>query len=196
MTDQELKELIASLAVDRKEISDLFKETDKKIAEHDRQLTKQIKELGKQIGGLGNKFGRFTEGQVFPALEKILRQRFQMEVISQRVTSSVIGLDQEIDVLAYANGTRNEVIVVEVKSLLREREFQQVQRVMDKFPQAFPEHANKRLYGIVAVVEATRDMQQRVLDEGLYLAIINDEQFEMKEPESFQPRQFNQRLAA
>ena len=46
MTDDELKQLVASLAIDRKETDKQFKET-----------AKQLKELGKQIGGLGKKFG-------------------------------------------------------------------------------------------------------------------------------------------
>ena len=50
MTDEELKELVASLAVAQRE-------TDRQLKETDRQLRKQLKELGKQIGGLGEKFG-------------------------------------------------------------------------------------------------------------------------------------------
>ena len=41
----------------------------------------QLKESGKQIGGLGDKFGSFTEGMAFPSLEKMLRERFGMDVI-------------------------------------------------------------------------------------------------------------------
>ncbi|NTV95645.1 MAG: DUF3782 domain-containing protein, partial [Thiobacillus sp.] len=52
MSDDELKELVASLTVSQKE-------TDR-----------QLKELGKQIGGLGNKFGSFTEGLALPSLAK------------------------------------------------------------------------------------------------------------------------------
>ena len=46
--DEELKELVASLAVAQRE-------TDRQLKETDRQLRKQLKELGKQIGGLGEK---------------------------------------------------------------------------------------------------------------------------------------------
>lgn len=178
MTDEELRELVASLVASQQ------------------KTDQQIKELGKQIGGLGNKFGRFTEGQAFPTMKKILQQHFNMEVISQRVTSPVMGNEQEIDVLAYANGECNEVFVVEVKSLLRERELKQILTLLEKFPQAFPEHANKHLRCIVAVVDAPKEMQQRVLDEGLYLAVINDEQFDLAVPDDFQPKEFNPALAA
>jgi hypothetical protein len=54
MTDQELKDLVASLALDTERMK---AEADKRAAETDRI----IRELGKQIGGLNNKFGTFTD---------------------------------------------------------------------------------------------------------------------------------------
>ena len=69
MTDEELKELVASLAVAQRE-------TDRQLKETDRQLRKQLKELGKQIGGLGEKFGGFTEGMALPSMTKILTENF------------------------------------------------------------------------------------------------------------------------
>ncbi len=185
MTDQELRDLVASIAVAQKELAAAQKETD-------RQLRKQLTELGKQIGGLGNKFGRFTEGQAFPAMRKILREKFAIENIFQRVESAVFDEYQEIDVLAYSNGTRNEAFVVEVKSFLNDRDLAQVLNIMEKFPRAFPEHANKKLYGIVAYVEApNREILQKTLDAGLYLAAIHDEHFRLTVPNGFQPKQFN-----
>ena len=47
MTDIELKDLVASLAIAQKETDRQLQETDK-----------QLRELGKQIGGLGEKFER------------------------------------------------------------------------------------------------------------------------------------------
>ena len=133
MTDQELRDLVASLAVAQKETNDqmraLQKETDRQLRETDRQLRKQMKELGIQIGGLGNKFGSFTEGMAFPSMEKILRKRFGMEMISLRAKKIKGDKILEIDVLAYANSEKNEVYVVEVKSHLHHRELEQVLKI-------------------------------------------------------------------
>ena len=63
MTDEELKQLVASLAIDQKEMA---KESDKRNKETD----KLLKELGKQIGGLGKKFGSFPEGLALPSMTK------------------------------------------------------------------------------------------------------------------------------
>ena len=87
-----------------KEVSQQQKETDrqqKENAQQQKKTDKQLKELGQQIGGLGAKFGSFTEGLALPSMEKILRQRFGMEVISPSVRVSKDGKHLEIDVLAF-----------------------------------------------------------------------------------------------
>jgi hypothetical protein len=92
MTDEELKELVASLTVSQKKTDKQLQQSDLKLqklgdisAETSRQVNKMIKtikELGKQISGLGNKFGSFTEGMAFPSIEKLLREKFKMDVIA------------------------------------------------------------------------------------------------------------------
>ena len=200
MTDEELKQLVASLAVAQLEASELFKETreefketDRRQKETDRQLKeteKLVKELGKQIGGLSNKFGSFTEGLALPSMTKILKQRFKMEVISPSVRVSKNGIDAEIDVLAYANSAVNEVYAVEVKSHLREEGINQLSTLMANFRNLFPEHADKKLYGIIAAVDMSEDIKKRVLDAGFYAARIKDEVFSLDTPEGFQAKCF------
>ncbi len=185
MTDQELKDLVASLSVAQKE-------TDRELKEINQKLRKKRTKLGEQFYNFENKFGIFEEGQAFPAMRKILQERFGIETTCQRVESAVFDEYQEIDVLAYSNGTRNEAFVVEVKSFLNDRDLAQVLNIMEKFPRAFPEHANKKLYGIVAYVEVpNQEILQKTLDAGLYLAAIHDEHFQLTVPNGFQPKQFN-----
>jgi ElaB/YqjD/DUF883 family membrane-anchored ribosome-binding protein len=185
----------------------LFQETDRKFQETDRkfqqteakmqdtdrllrEMSKIVKELGKQIGGLGEKFGSFTEGLALPSMEKILQQRFGMEVISPSVRVSKGGEHLEIDVLAYANGTVNAVYVVEVKSHLREEAIAQIKSLLERFRTFFPEHKDKTVYGILAAVDATDAMRERVLREGIYLARIHDNVFELDTPADFQPKAY------
>jgi len=165
----------------------LFRETDERRKETDRQL----KELGKQIGGLGSKFGGFTEGMAFPSMHKILTEKFKMEVVGQRVESRKNGDILEVDVLAYSNGEAKEVYVVEVKSKLREDNLQEMLRDLEKFPRFFPEHKDKALYGIIAAVDVSKQMKQKVLKAGLYLALIKDDVFSLDVPEGFEAKTFN-----
>ena len=202
MTDEELKELVASLAVaqretdrqlketDRqlKETDRQLKETDRQLKETDRQLRKQLKELGKQIGGLGEKFGGFTEGMALPSMTRILTETFGMEVVTPRVKVRKAGRSLELDVLAYANSECNAAYIVEIKSHLRPDGIEQLQNILEQFRHFFPEHADKALYGILAVVDAPEDLRQEALSAGIFMAGINDEQFKLEVPSNFQPK--------
>ncbi|MGH8475552.1 MAG: DUF3782 domain-containing protein [Methylococcales bacterium] len=188
MTDNELKELVAGLAVAQKETDRQLKETDRQLKETDRQLRKQIKELGKQIGGLGEKFGGFTEGMAFPSMTKILTEQFGMEVITPRVKVKKGGESLELDVFAYANSARKKAFVVEIKSHLRDEGLEQTRMHLERFRHFFPEHSDKKLYGILAVVDAPVHLRQQALAQGIYMAGIHDEQFVMETPPDFVPK--------
>ncbi|MDO9106257.1 MAG: DUF3782 domain-containing protein [Methylovulum sp.] len=197
MTDDELKQLVASLAVAQKETSEeqkAFNEERKKMAreadQRKQELDLQLKELGKQIGGLGKKFGSFTEGLALPSMTKILRERFKMEVISPSVRVSKNGIDAEIDVLAYANSAINEVYVVEVKSHCREEAITQLNSLMANFKTLFPEHKDKKLYGIIAAVDISDALKKRVLAAGFYMARIQHETFSLDIPDEFRAKCF------
>lgn len=171
-----------------------FKETDRKFQETDRKMQetdKQLKELGKQIGGLGEKFGSFTEGLALPSMEKILQQRFGMEVISPSVRVSKAGEHIEIDVLAYANSKINQVYVVEVKSHPRHETLVQLKKLLKHFHHFFPELKDKTVYGIVAAVDLSPAMREKILREGFYVARIHDNVFEMDTPDDFKPKAYS-----
>ena len=172
MTDEELKQLVASLAVSQQE-------TDR-----------QLKELGKQIGGLGDKFGSFTEGLALPSMAKILSEKFGMEVISPSVRVSKQGEHMEIDVLAYANSEVNEAYVVEVKSHVREESIVQLRNILERFRRFFPEHKDKAVFGILAAVDLPAELRERVLKAGFYVARIHDEVFELDVPANFKPKAY------
>ena len=211
MTDNELRDLVASIAVTQKETSDLNKETsdlqkelskeqektDKQLKElgkqadkRQKQTDKQLKELGKQIGGLGRKFGSFTEGLALPSMQKILQEQFKMEVISPSVRVKKSGREIEIDVLAYANSQINEVYVVEVKSHLREEGIIQLQTMMDNFRFFFPEHQDKTLYGILAAVDMSAQLKAKVLSLGFYSALIKEDIFCLDVPVDFKAKAY------
>ncbi len=200
MTDEELKALVASLAIDNKEIKEIQKETQKEIGETQREIQelksaqkktdKQLKELGKQIGGLSDKFGGFTEGLALPSLENILYGKFGMEMVTPRARVRKDGEEMEIDVLAYANSTVNEVYVVEVKSRLREEGVSQMQKIMDRFRRFFPEHHGKKVYGILAAVDMSAELRDRVMDAGFYAARICNDVFSLDVPAHFRPKAF------
>ena len=196
-TADDVWQLLAELTTRQSELTSAQKETDLQLKETDRQLKelgkqtdRQLKELGKQIGGLGSKFGSFTEGLALPSMEKILRQRFGMEVISPSVRASKAGQHIEIDVLAYTNGELNTAYIVEVKSHAREESITQLKSILERFRTFFPEHKDKQLYGILAAVDMSPELREKTLQEGFYVARIHDQVFELDTPENFQPQSY------
>ncbi|TRV19081.1 MAG: DUF3782 domain-containing protein [Microcystis wesenbergii Mw_MB_S_20031200_S109D] len=195
-TDRQLKETDKQL----KEVSQQQKETElllkevsqqqKENAQQQKETDKQLKELGKQIGGLGAKFGSFTEGLTLPSMETILRQRFGMEVISPSVRVSKEGQHIEIDVLAYSNGELNTAYIVEVKSHAKEDSITQLKSILQRFRRFFPEQKDKKLYGILAAVDLSPELREKILQEGLYVARIHDQVFELDIPDNFPPQTY------
>ena len=96
----------------------------------------------------------------------------------------------EIDVLAYANSAINKVYVVEVKSHLREEGIEQLQQILQKFRFFFPEHQDKKLYGILAAVDMSETLKQRILQLGFYAARIKDDTFSLDVPPDFCAKAF------
>jgi hypothetical protein len=182
----ELTAAQAELTAAQKETDRQQKETERRQQETDRQL----RELGKQIGGLGAKFGSFTEGLALPSMETILRQRFGMKVVSPSVRASEDGKHLEIDVLAYTNGELNTAYIVEVKSHAREESITQLKSILQRFRSFFPEHKDKKLYGILAAVHVSPELREKILQEGFYVARIHDQVFELDIPDNFQPRPY------
>lgn len=197
-TIEDVWQILAQVATSQAELTSAQKETDRQLRETDqrqketaqqqKETDRQLKELGKQIGGLGSKFGSFTEGLALPSMESILRQRFGMEIISSRVRASHGGQHMEIDVLTYANGSVNTAYIVEVKSHPREEAITQLKTILQRFRTFFPEHRDKQLYGILAAVDLSPELREKILREGLYVARIHDQVFELDIPENFHPQ--------
>ena len=180
MSDQELKDLVASLALAHKEIAAEQKET-----------AKQIKQTQKQLGELGNKWGTFTEGMAIASIKKILNDKFNIPVISRNVEKRMNGESIEMDAFGYENSTVNTAVIVEIKSHLRDDSVEQIERIMEDFPRFFPDHADKKLYGIIACVHAPDNIKNLLRKKGIYLAVLHDDIFELYDFKNFTPKDFN-----
>jgi hypothetical protein len=208
MTDQELRDLVASIAKMQAEAAQMQTEaaqmqteaarqeekraeerrkTEEELAEEQRKTERVVRQVNKQLGELGNKFGSFTEGMAFPSMEKILRNRFKMDIVTLRAKSRQNGHSIEIDVMAYDNGSRNEVYLVEVKSHLTRESIDQMLETIEQFPKFFGAHGHRMIYGIIAAVDIPDNLRAEVLKKGLYLARIHDGEFELLTPKNFKP---------
>ncbi len=208
MKDEDLKAMVAGLAVAQAETDRLLKElaqaADRRRQEADRRheaLTQEadrrheeteglVKELSRNVGGLSNKFCSFTEALDAPSLEKLLTETLGLEFVDLDVRRRRGSRRTQIDALAHSNTGRNAVYVVEVKSRLKDEGVDQMLKILGNFFDFFPEHRGKKLYAILAAVEALDELRSRVLDKGIYMAQISDDVFQLKVPEGFEPRSF------
>jgi hypothetical protein len=164
----------------------------RELAQSKKETDRITQQNAKLIGDLGNKFGSFTEGMAFPSMEKVLRERFSMTTVATRYKSRRGGDTIEIDVLGIANSEVNTVIVVEVKSHLKSRDIDQMLKILARFPEFSPEQKGKKLYGIIAFVEASDNVIEEAKKAGLYVARIHDELFDLLPPDGFLPKDFSQ----
>jgi hypothetical protein len=172
MTDQELKDLVASL-------SEEAKKTDKKM-----------KQMLESLGRLGNSMGEMTEGLVFPSIAKILHRRFNLDFVTQRTRSRRNGTELELDAFGYSHGEHGQVYIVEIKTKFSEESFQQLLKTLRQFPKFFPEHAGKPVYGMVAAVTMPENIRQRLLKAGIYVAHIHDDICTLRVPRGFKAKAY------
>lgn len=171
MTDNELRDLVMSLAIAQKE-------TDK-----------QLNKLGKQIGGLGNMFGNVTEGLMMGSLNDIMLNHFHLDHVLKNVYAAKQKM--EFDMVAYANTRINEVIITEIKTQLSLSAIEQVQKQLSVFLTVFPEHKNKKIYGAIAAIADKKDLHQAVWDAGLYYFCMSHDVVKMNVPKNFKPKNFS-----
>jgi hypothetical protein len=172
ITWAELKQLVADLLVSQQE-------TDKQLKQTDRQL----KELGKQIGGIGEKFGSFTEGLAYPSMRKHLYQKYGIDnTVANYLRRLPNGEHLELDAFGFTNGERNPAVVVEVKSHLQSKHVYEMVEELKVFRQNFPDFKTKQLYGILATVRVvSKELRKEIFENGLHLAIIHDDVFDLDE---------------
>lgn len=190
MTDQELKDLVASLAEDTKimkaEAAERDAESNRRFKETDRQL----RELSKQIGGLGNKFGTFTEGLSLPSVQRLLFNRFGVEDFMPYRRRRFQGETIELDALGLVNGSRNEAYIVEIKSHLRPDGVEQLLAMMKKFRTIFPEYADKKLFGLLTAASASDEALRLAMQAGLYVLTFEDDLMRFHDENGFVPKAY------
>ena len=194
MTDQELRDLVAENSKAIKEMREELRESQARVDRQIELTNKQIKQTNKQLGELGRKMGRYTEGLAEQSLYRIFRKNFNLEFAAPLVRRARNGSTIELDFFGYSNSKENKVFVAEIKSSFGEEEFEDVMRMLENFPKFCPEHADKELYGIVAAVNIPENMRRKLWNNGIYLAVLGDEVFNLKIPPDFKPKQFNPNL--
>ncbi|QFY88358.1 hypothetical protein D5125_02050 [Magnetovirga frankeli] len=164
MTDNELRELITSLAVAQAKTDAQLAKTDTQLAKTDAKLNK----LAEMYGGVGNNQGKVAEEFYFNSLKhNPVLNGIRFDFIEKNVTRSKRGIEEEYDLLL-VNG--EDVYIIEVKYRLHPKDIERMLgRKLSNFKILFPEYRDYRIHLALATFTLDDDVKQMALDQGITL---------------------------
>ena len=185
------------------EIWEMFKENERRFKETERvieqaslqiekagkqveQTSREISAVGKRVDALTGKWGRFVEGLVVPAAERLFQQRgILVDKVSQRVKARKNGRGMEIDILAINQGY---VVLIEVKSTLSVDDVKEHLQNLSEFKFFFPEYADRKVVGAVAGIVIDEGAGRYAYKSGLFVIGQSGETVKIFNDEKFVPR--------
>ena len=175
-TDKKFQETI-------KETTEQMKETDRRLDKKFHETSEQIKETDKKVTALTGKWGRFVEGLIAPAVERLFGERgYKVDRVYQRVKAHKNGGGLEIDILAVDG---EHAVLLEAKSTLGVDDVREHLERLEKFKLFFPEYADRRVIGAVAGIVIDEGADKFAYKKGLFVieqsgetvTITNDDEF-------------------
>lgn len=172
------------------EIWELFRETGRKFEEsrrefekRDERLSQKVAAVGEQVAALTGKWGKFVEGLIAPAAERLFKERgIEVDKIYQRVRAHKNGAALEVDIMVI---NRRDAVLIEAKSTLKTADIDEHLERLARFKQFFPEYQDRRVFGAVAGIVIEEEADRYAYRNGLFViaqsgetvAILNDEKF-------------------
>lgn len=177
MTDDELKELVASLAVGNKELREAQKETDAQMRHTDEQMKRtdeqlkrpdeKLERIGIQMGNISKNQGDVAEEFFFNSLVKDNHLGvIHFEDITMNMQKHRGDIQEEYD-LVMTNG--DAVGIIEVKYKVHENDLDKLERKMRHFKKLFPIYNAYKLYGGIASFHINYDAKRQALERGFFV---------------------------
>ena len=185
LTDQELKDLVASLAISQKKTDEQMKKTDEQMKKTDKKLDKlekTVDKIAKAIGNHTNNVGDVTEEFFYRGLSKS-KKLGQIKFHSVRRN---IGSAKEYDIVM-VNG--DSVAVISVKYKLHENDIDKfLNEDLKEFRTYFPEFKNYKVHAGIASKFILEDQEEKMEELGLFVitqsgkdvSILNKDDFEAR----------------
>ena len=156
MTDDELKALVASIAVAQKETAEQMKRTDEKL-----------ERMGIHLGNITQNQGDVAEEFFLLSLLKDNRLgNIRFDDVTKNMDKHRGKIQEEYD-LVMTNG--DAVAVVEVKYKAHKNDLDKLDRKMRHFKQLFPIYKNYKQYGAIATFHINDDAKEEALKRGYFV---------------------------
>jgi hypothetical protein len=184
MTDEELKALVASLAISQDRTDEQMKETDQRIKATDEQMKatgeqmketdRRIAELARKLDKLGDYYGNISQNQGDVAEEFFFNSLshdthlgdIYFDDITRNAHKQRKKTEEEYDIII----TNGDVIgIVEVKYKAHENDLDKLDRKMSNFKKLFPLYQNCKQYGAIASFHINEDAKKEALRRGYFV---------------------------
>jgi hypothetical protein len=192
MTDDELRELIASIAINQKKTDEQLARTDAQLAKTDAQLaktdaqlaktdahlvkmTKKINEVSKLVGNNANNQGEVAEEFFFRSLKKnrklggLFFENVHRNLHNSRdveIDGKIKSLEDEFDIVLINSNT---VAIVEVKQKAHPDLVEDMlTRKLPNFRKLFPTYKDFKLYGVIASMVSHEKLMAAIQKSGLF----------------------------
>lgn len=180
---QEIWELFRETGRKFEESRREFEESRREFEKRDERLSQKVAAVGEQVAALTGKWGKFVEGLIAPAAERLFKARgIEVDKIYQRVRAHKNGAGLEVDIMAI---NRRDAVLIEAKSTLKTADIDEHLERLAAFKQFFPEYQDRRVFGAVAGIVIEEEADRYAYRHGLFViaqsgetvTILNDEKF-------------------
>jgi len=174
MTDNELKALVASLAVSQKQTDTQINElrvsqaaTDEQMRRNDKRLTEKLDRMGITLGNMGQNQGDVAEEFFYNSLINDLHLgELYFDDITKNMEKHRGKIQEEYD-LFLTNG--NAIAVIEVKYKAHINDLDKLDRKVDNLKKLFPIYKDYKLYGGLASFHINDDAKEEALKRGYFV---------------------------
>ena len=171
MTDLELKELVASLAIAQKETAKQMAKTDKEIDKVTKQMLiseRKLDKLGKLVGSVTNNQGDVTEEFFFNSLKVNPHLGdIKFNDIESNSRKAREGVEDEFDIVM-TNG--DSVGMVEVKYKVHSRDIDKLRdKKISNFKKLYPNYSNYKLYVGIAGFHIDDEAEKCAKENGFFV---------------------------
>ena len=177
MTDNELKDLVASLAIlqqktsaQQDRTSRQLEKTDLQLAKTDRQLAKtdaKLNKVAKMLGGLSSNQGDIAEEFFY---NSFIKDNYLGDLHFDDITKNMEKhrgkLQEEYD-LFLTNG--NAIAIIEVKYKAHFNDIAKLARKFANFKKLFPIYQDYQLYGAMASFYFSEETKHELLQQGYFV---------------------------
>ena len=186
MTDDELRELVASLAIAQQKTDEQMnrteeqmkltdeqmKRTDEQLKRTDEQLKRtdeKLERIGIRLGNISNNQGDVAEEFFFNSLAKDTHLGpIHFDEITMNMKKHQGQIQEEYDLVM----TNSEAVgIIEVKYKAHEHDLKKLERKMRNFKVLFPWFKDYKIYGALAAFHVNEIAKKEALEQGFFVLL-------------------------